>query len=105
PPALMVAQPFEEGFEWFGIHLEQNLLGGKPCARLGLQTAELLFASAMAHRHLLDSVQQRRSLVHADYRLWNLLMRNEGGFWTVAGVLDWEFAFSGWPLVDVGGML
>jgi hypothetical protein len=32
-------------------------------------------------------------------------MRRVSNAWTVAGVLDWEFAFSGIPLWDVGSML
>ncbi|TDP97868.1 phosphotransferase family protein [Labedaea rhizosphaerae] len=40
-------------------------------------------------------------LVHSDYNPKNLLVRNA----TVVAVLDWEFAYSGSPLADVGNML
>jgi aminoglycoside phosphotransferase (APT) family kinase protein len=40
-------------------------------------------------------------LVHADYNPKNLLTHNG----SVVAVLDWEFAFSGSPLADVGNML
>jgi aminoglycoside phosphotransferase (APT) family kinase protein len=46
-----------------------------------------------------------RSLVHSDFGSPNLLLREIGGTWTVAAVLDWEFAFSGPPLIDVGHMM
>jgi hypothetical protein len=32
-------------------------------------------------------------------------VRQEGGRWTVAAILDWEFAFAGSILVDIGNML
>jgi aminoglycoside phosphotransferase (APT) family kinase protein len=53
----------------------------------------------------LHSVEGARSLVHADFNGKNLMVRNGPGGWQVAGVLDWEFAFSGSSLADVGNML
>jgi aminoglycoside phosphotransferase (APT) family kinase protein len=44
-------------------------------------------------------------LVHADYNAKNLLAVRRSGRWSVTAVLDWEFAFSGSPLVDIGNML
>ena len=40
-------------------------------------------------------------LVHSDYNPKNLLARNG----TIVAVLDWEFAYSGSPLADIGNML
>jgi aminoglycoside phosphotransferase (APT) family kinase protein len=37
--------------------------------------------------------------------LKNILIRQIGSVWKVAGVLDWEFAFAGSPLVDIGNFL
>ncbi len=44
-------------------------------------------------------------LVHADYNPKNILVRQVGGHWQVAAVIDWEFAFAGWALTDVANML
>ncbi|MFJ5925687.1 phosphotransferase family protein [Kitasatospora sp. NPDC092948] len=45
-------------------------------------------------------------LVHNDFNPKNLLVRpGRDGRWEVAAVLDWELAFSGPPLMDVGNML
>lgn len=44
-------------------------------------------------------------LVHGDFGKRNLLVRNIAGRWSVAAVLDWEFAVSGSPLVDLGHFL
>jgi aminoglycoside phosphotransferase (APT) family kinase protein len=46
-----------------------------------------------------------RSLVHSDFKGFNILVRQVQRHWKVAGVLDWEFAFAGSPLVDIGNML
>lgn len=45
------------------------------------------------------------SLVHSDFGSPNLVMQCVGGRWQVAAVLDWEFAFAGSPLVDLGHMM
>lgn len=44
-------------------------------------------------------------LVHGDFNKRNTLVRCDEGRWTVAAVLDWEFAVSGTPLADVGNFL
>jgi aminoglycoside phosphotransferase (APT) family kinase protein len=46
-----------------------------------------------------------RRLVHCDYNPKNLLAVRQDGRRTVTAVLDWEFAFSGSPLTDIGNML
>jgi aminoglycoside phosphotransferase (APT) family kinase protein len=46
-----------------------------------------------------------RRLVHSDFGGPNLLVDRVEGHWRVSGVIDWEFAFSGPPLVDVGHMM
>jgi len=43
--------------------------------------------------------------VHCDFGSRNLLVREAAGKWTVASVLDWEFAVAGSPLIDVGHFL
>jgi fructokinase len=44
-------------------------------------------------------------LVHGDFNKRNLLVRCTAGRWSVAVVLDWEFAVSGSPLADIGNFL
>jgi aminoglycoside phosphotransferase (APT) family kinase protein len=43
--------------------------------------------------------EDEQVLVHGDYRLDNLIVRDDG---SVAAVLDWELCSSGHPLADVG---
>ena len=60
---------------------------------------------AAAADPLARAVGDARQLVHADYNGKNLLAVADGGQWSISAVLDWEFAFSGSPLTDVGNML
>lgn len=53
----------------------------------------------------LASIGQTKRLVHSDFNPKNLLVRRHDGVWIVTAVLDWEFAFSGPPLADLGNML
>lgn len=43
-------------------------------------------------------------LVHADYNPKNVLLDRVAGRWRVAAVLDWEFAFAGSWLYDLGNL-
>lgn len=53
----------------------------------------------------LDWLDAERSLVHSDFGARNVLVRPVKGKWGVAAVIDWEFAFSGSPLLDLGNFL
>jgi aminoglycoside phosphotransferase (APT) family kinase protein len=58
-----------------------------------------------SHAPLYAGLDGEASLVHGDFNKRNLLVRQAGGRWTVAAVLDWEFAVSGSPLADLGHFL
>jgi aminoglycoside phosphotransferase (APT) family kinase protein len=45
------------------------------------------------------------SLVHGDFNKRNTLVRETEGRWSVAAVLDWEFAVAGSPLADLATFL
>jgi aminoglycoside phosphotransferase (APT) family kinase protein len=53
----------------------------------------------------LAAIDNETRLVHGDFNRRNLIVRRIGGRWTVAAVLDWEFAIAGSPLIDVGNFL
>ncbi|MFE5518461.1 phosphotransferase [Streptomyces virginiae] len=67
--------------------------------------AAALRALARRGPRALAAVAGERSLVHCDFNPKNVLVQRSGGQWVVAAVLDWELAFSGSPLFDVGNML
>jgi fructokinase len=62
-----------------------------------------LLARAERYAPLLTSGAAR--LVHADFNAKNLLAERDGHGWRITAVLDWEFAFSGNPLADLGNVL
>lgn len=51
------------------------------------------------------AVENESRLVHCDFNKRNLLVRRMSGRWSVAAVLDWEFAVSATPLIDFGNFL
>lgn len=74
--------------------------------RLGEPLAERLAALVGERAPLLDRLPDRTALLHGDYKPQNLLLRRDAvGRWEMAAVLDWEFAFAGPPLFDLGQML
>jgi aminoglycoside phosphotransferase (APT) family kinase protein len=72
-----------------------------------LSAAELdgLQALARADEPFAARADGGRQLVHSDFNPKNLLAVRADGRWSVSAVLDWEFAFSGSPLHDIGNML
>jgi fructokinase len=74
-------------------------------ADLPAADADGIRALAARSAPLLATVDGARQLVHADFNPKNLLVAPDGDGWRVSAVLDWEFAFSGPPLVDVANML
>ncbi|MGI8743622.1 MAG: phosphotransferase family protein [Bryobacteraceae bacterium] len=53
----------------------------------------------------LSDLTEEPHLVHADFSSRNILLDRVAGRWTVTGVIDWEGAFSGCQLYDVGSIL
>src|SRR5262249_5741524 len=85
--------------------LEPCLSAGRAAtarSRAELVRLRVLAAEADA---LTAATAQSRQLVHSDYNGKNLLAVRHGRLWSISAVLDWEFAFSGSPLTDVGNML
>jgi len=53
----------------------------------------------------LTNIYRQSCLVHGDFGKRNILVHRAGRKWTVSAILDWEFAISGPPLIDVGQIL
>jgi aminoglycoside phosphotransferase (APT) family kinase protein len=51
------------------------------------------------------SLENEARLVHGDFNKRNLLVQPVAGRWSMAAVLDWEFAVSGSPLADLANFL
>lgn len=56
------------------------------------------------HSKLL-SHEDEANLTHADYDPANIMVREINGEWCIAAILDWEFAYAGTYLLDMGMML
>jgi aminoglycoside phosphotransferase (APT) family kinase protein len=98
---LSVATPLDVAAEW-PAHVAY-FLGRRAGERLGQALRERLRAFVAANAAWLEPLAGAKTLVHGDYKPWNLLARRDGR--GIAGVLDWEFAFAGAPLVDVAVFL
>ena len=55
-----------------------------------------------------EGIEQEQSLVHCDFGSRNILVNarlEKPNDWEVVGIIDWEFAFFGSPLFDIGHFL
>jgi len=73
--------------------------------RLDAGLRERLRSFVRATEPLHASPSEPASLVHGDFNSPNIFVRQDGGRWVVAAILDWEFAFSGSMFADIGNML
>lgn len=80
---------------------------GSPGARaLGADVFDAWRAILTAAAPLADTVHGTSVLVHGDFNPKNVVLRRDAnGAWAVAALIDWEFAFSGSSLFDVGNFL
>jgi fructokinase len=85
--------------------VENRIRAGSAARALSAGELDGLRALAAAAGPLARQVADARQLVHSDYNGKNLLVLRRDGRWSVSAVLDWEFAFSGSPLTDIGNML
>jgi aminoglycoside phosphotransferase (APT) family kinase protein len=101
PDARLDPEPFPAAAagpdRWLAAHV-----GGPWFARLPRVEREALRAVSRRARELAGR-GRRVALVHGDFNAKNLLVDPATG--GVTGVLDWEFAYAGAPLADVGNLL
>jgi hypothetical protein len=82
--------------------VQRGLFDGRAGQRLGVPLRDALWKAVERTAPSLRELDGRYTLVHADYKRSNLLLRRASTGWTGTAVLDWEFAFAGPPLIDVG---
>ncbi len=85
--------------------LDERLLHGEGLARLGPDLAGAVLAWARRHAPRLADWLSPPCLVHGDCNPSNILLRRDARGWTVAALLDWEFALSGLPALDFATLL
>jgi aminoglycoside phosphotransferase (APT) family kinase protein len=104
-PGPTVGAPLLEGADpiprFIDLCLAAKSLRGRVPGELRDRTHDLVWSCAPR----LAALDGEASLVHGDFNKRNLLVRRAGGRWSLAAVLDWEFAVSGSPLADLGSFL
>lgn len=102
---LTVGEPFVAGANTIP-RLMETFLSSELCERrAGPHLIDQLHRFIWSYSTELADLENDHTLVHSDYGNRNILVRSERGKWTVRAILDWEFAFSGCPLLDVGHFL
>ncbi len=101
-PNLKVVRRYGPPSRFVPSSIHQSLFQGRAGERLGTALRDDLWRAVERTSPLLSVLDERNTLVHGDYKRSNILLRRSGATWAVSAVLDWEFAFAGPPLVDVG---
>jgi aminoglycoside phosphotransferase (APT) family kinase protein len=99
---LVVAEDYGAPSQFVPDAVHRALFGGLAGERLGVRLRDALWTAVVRTSPLLTELDGQYTLVHADYKRSNLLLERALEGWNVAAVLDWEFAFAGPPLIDVG---
>jgi hypothetical protein len=102
---LEVGEPFIEGADPIPRLLDTFLESTKCQHRLGVKLVDQVHNFGWSWAGGLPNLNDECSLVHNDFGNRNILVCKENGRWVVAAIIDWEFAFSGSPLLDVGHFL
>jgi Ser/Thr protein kinase RdoA (MazF antagonist) len=85
---------------WLG-----EMLAGRAGQRLGAALTERLLRQIDRCADEVAPLIGQRALIHADYKDGNILVRRDPDGWRVTAVLDWEFAFVGPSIFDLGSLL
>ncbi|TDF97190.1 phosphotransferase family protein [Paenibacillus piri] len=101
---LSVAQPFKMDAGSFTAFIEDSLFAKRCGHWLGDELVQALWALCLKYAPQLSEHQEAPVLVHSDFNGLNLLIGEAPGR-EVTAVLDWEFAFSGSRLTDIGNIL
>lgn len=102
---LAVGPKFTEGPDQIARLMDTFLASANCERRAGPKLIQRLHDYAWSWSSLIPDLEEVPCLVHNDFGNRNILVRQENGKCVVAAVLDWEFAFSGSPLLDVGHFL
>ncbi|HET9711211.1 MAG TPA: phosphotransferase [Pyrinomonadaceae bacterium] len=102
---LSVEEAYDEGPDPIPRMLELFLQSENLQRRLEGSFRKKLYNFIWSWSARLRAVDNHRQLVHSDFGNRNILVDCLNGRWQVVAVLDWEFAHSGSPLLDVGHFL
>ncbi|GGB55343.1 hypothetical protein GCM10011505_40400 [Tistrella bauzanensis] len=101
-PDLRVATPFSDADAGLAGFIDRCITHGRGAARLGPVLADRLCAMIATEARRQQPPDHPPSLVHGDMDPTNLLIGDDG---RITAILDWEFALSASPYVDLGHLL
>ncbi|RUT07938.1 hypothetical protein DSM106972_021980 [Dulcicalothrix desertica PCC 7102] len=105
---LEVAQPVDMGSKGFLSFVDKNLINGNGYKHLGDELTQQFWNFCNTYAYLLDDIDcssKAPCLVHSDFGGTNILLKRGIASWTIGGVIDWEFAYSGFSMADIGHIL
>ena len=107
PGRLQVDNDLTVGPRYMEVpHLVDSFLqSGNLQQRIDVSLQQKLHDFIWSWADKLRAFDNDRHLVHCDFGNRNILVDCIDGRWQVVAVLDWEFALSGTPLLDVGHFL
>jgi aminoglycoside phosphotransferase (APT) family kinase protein len=100
-PGPRVTAPLLEGVHALPRFVDLCLASANARERLPEKLRDQTSALAWSYAPRLASLDNEARLVHCDFGGRNLLVRNVRDVWSVAAVLDWEFAVAGSRLIDI----
>jgi aminoglycoside phosphotransferase (APT) family kinase protein len=89
----------------FIAFIEEILKKGYVTKHIGEKLCSSVLNFSQEYAFLLDNPGEQNSLVHSDFNPLNILVEEEDNSIRISAILDWEYAFSGSPLMDIGNML
>ena len=105
-PGLTISRPLGTSRESVVAYVRSCLFEREAGRRLGEDLAGQIWKLLRENAALLDEADGPATLVHGDYKAQNILLRQDHlGSWSMAAVLDWEFAMAGSSLFDLSILL
>lgn len=102
---LEVGEPFTRTADPVSEILDILLKPDLTQQRLGADLTRRVREFVLTWAPSLPDMTDVSRLVHSDFGNRNILVNEVSGTWKVVAVVDWEFAFSGSPLLDIGNFL
>lgn len=100
--ALEVVDPHANlGDAWLA-YMREVMHGKRAESRLGQPDCQRVLQLLNRYEEELHALAPTQCLVHSDFNLKNILVQQKQDRWKITGLLDWEFAHAGSPLVDIG---
>jgi aminoglycoside phosphotransferase (APT) family kinase protein len=87
------------------VHFVEQCLQGRARERLGERLADELWDFCQKKSVVLDVLDAHATLVHGDFGGSNLVVQSSSTGASIAAVIDWEYAYSGHGIADVGHIL